>query len=632
MNNIFQIGGKVSGESFIGRKEQVKYLRKVFIENEARTGKAIVGLTRIGKSSLALNVFQDLPDHIIYIYEDLNEWSEYVELWQDICCAIKEYLEKNNKITSSLSDNLKLMEGTSIPWIKLNRTIKKIFEELSNAGIKTILVLDEFDNASVLFDEGTKHFELFRTIFSDAKYDVSAMTISRRNLHTIEGATYQSSTFHGVLDTIPFKGFDDSDMDEYFRVFEHEGIVLTEEQKEEIVYYAGRAPFLLSIIGHYVIDAAEKGEQINITKIFLSKCKAINDYYRDCVQHLTRDGDLKRVIPFVIGPNVGVTQNDRDELINLGYLREEDDKLVAISNYFENFLSANMLQVSIWDNVINLEKRIKLIIEQELANVVDHYQVGGESMVAVQRNILEHVNGITDADIYRYDNFISNNLKIFEIQSVYLDVMSLTDSFKILKDCWEDIFARYFNNDLYSNWNYKFDKCSRARNPIAHGHEEYLSELDKNEVDTYCKQIFDVLAQNHITNETKPDEKTVLEAASKYVSGNAVSEIEYSQPISSLVDSEIEFVVLKRGGTKHNNLSGVVNGEYKGVIPKNYLENVDLDMMVGTTIKCVVERINGDNYLLRYDAQPEDTIADKHETSLEYSISDLVAACISGKE
>lgn len=629
MNNIFQIGGKVSGESFIGREEQVKYLRKVFIENEARTGKAIVGLTRMGKSSLAVNVFQKLPENILYIYEDLNEWSEYVEIWQDICWSIKEYLEKNNKITISLSENLKMMETDSVPWIKLNRTIKKIFEELSNIGIKTILVLDEFDNASVLFNEGTKHFELFRTVFSDAKFNVSAMTISRRNLHSIEGATYQSSTFHGVLDSIPFKGFDDMDMDEYFKVFENEGIVLTDEQKEEIEYYAGRAPFLLSIIGHYVIDASEKCEEINITSIFLNKCKAINDYYRDCVQHLTRDEDLKRIIPFVIGPNVGVTQSDRDELINLGYLREEDDKLVAISNYFENFLSANMLQVSIWDNIINLEKKIKLLIEQELASIVEHYQVGGESLVAIQRNILERVNGITGADLYRYDNYISNNVKLFEVQSEYLDVMSLTDSFKIIKDCWKDIFAKYFNNDLYSNWNYKFDKCSKARNPIAHGHEEYLSQLDKNEVDTYCKQIFDVLAQKHVIAQVKSDEKTILSVASKYVSEDAVTEVEYCKPENSLIGKKIEFVVLKRGGTKRNNLAGIVDGKYKGIISKNYLENIDLDTIIGTTLKCVVERINGDNYLLKYNAQPENTVADKGKTSLGYSISDLVAASIS---
>lgn len=626
MNNIFQIGGKVNGESFIGRTKLMEYLRKVFVENNARAGKAIVGLTRTGKSSIALNLFKDLPDDIIYIYEDLNEWSEYFELWQDICCSVEDYLNKHNKMTVSMAENLKSMKNENIPWIKLNRTVKKIFEELAIMQIRTILVLDEFDNASVLFDAGTKHFELFRTIFSDGKYDVSAMTISRRNLHTIEGTTYQSSTFHGVLDSIPLKGFDDEDMKAYYSVFSALGIELSEEQKEEIEYYAGRAPFLLSILGHYIVETAEVEGSVNISNIFLDKCKAINDYYRDCIQHLTRDNDLKRIVPFVIGPNVGVTQNDRDELINLGYLRTEDDNLVAISSYFANFLSANMLQISIWDNVINVEKKIKLIIENEFAKVVDHYQVGGESLIAIQRNVLEAVTGISNGDISRYDSFIANNAKVFNIQSTYLDVMSLNDSFKILKDCWADIFAKYFNNDLYSNWGSKFDKCSRARNPIAHGHEEYLTDLDKNEIDTYCKQIFDVLAAADAIKDTLSDSGKIIETAAKYaLSKSVISDIKYENPIPELVGTEVDFVVLKRGGAKRNNLGGVILDKYKGTVPKNFLENVDLDSMIGTTIKVTITRIDGDHYLLEYSDLGV-VVADKCTTAMGYSIADLVTS------
>ena len=65
------------------------------------------------------------------------------------------------------------------------------------------------------------------------------------------------------------------------------------------------------------------------------------------------------------------------------------------------------------------------------------------------------------------------------------------DSIKIIKDCWLDIFAKYFNNAKLSEYEYKFQKCIRARNPIAHGHEDYLTALDKNEVDNYCKAILE---------------------------------------------------------------------------------------------------------------------------------------------
>lgn len=74
--------------------------------------------------------------------------------------------------------------------------------------------------------------------------------------------------------------------------------------------------------------------------------------------------------------------------------------------------------------------------------------------------------------------------------------MSLGDTFKIIKECWIDIFSKYFNNDNLKEWEYKFSKCVKARNPIDHGHEEYLSGLDKQEIDVICKQIFELLSKN----------------------------------------------------------------------------------------------------------------------------------------
>lgn len=625
MNNIFQIGGMVEGESFIGREKLMDNLKHKYIETPGRINTAIVGLTRTGKSSVAYNLFKNLPDNVLYIYENLKEHFEYSQLWQSICLSIKKYLKKHDLMSEDMAENLKCMQDEDISWIELTMAVKEIFEELADMQIKTILVLDEFDHATDLFEagtpKGTAKFELFRTIFSDAKYDVSAMTISRRNLHTIEGTTYQSSTFHGVLDLIPLKGFDDADMDAYYKVFGNFNIELSEEQKESIEYYAGRSPYLLSIMGHYIVEAVENGEPVDITGIFLNKCKAINDYYRDCIRHLERDDDLKRIVPFVIGPNVGVTKNDKDELINLGYLREDDDKIVAISDYFANFLSANMLQINIWDNIINLEKKMKGIIEHEFANIVDHYQVGGESIDAVQRNVLETVKEITRGDINRYDSFIKNSSTVFNIQSSYLDVMSMNDSFLIIKECWDDIFSKYFNYDLYSNWSYKFDKCTRARNPIAHGHEEYLTDLDKNEIDTYCKQIFDTLANSAVTDSPSDEEKVLLTAA-KYASSKPVEPDQYETPLVSLIGQEVDLLVLKRGAK--NNLTGVIQGKYRGTIPKNCLVGIDLDSMIGETLKVTIEKIEktegGDRYLVNYEK----------DTTLSYSIGDklfdLVAA------
>ena len=599
MNNIFQIGGQVTGSSFIGRKAFVKLIRDNFLGNNNKMSKAIVGLTRIGKSSAITNSFLEIPENVIYIYENLNEYSQYTELWQDICYEVKDYLIRNERLSEEIGKQIDSIEN-NLPWVRFKQAIKKIFKYLADEGIRTIIILDEFDNAITLFSGGTRHFELFRSIFAEAQYNVSTINISRRNLSTIESKAYQNvniknsgSTYHGIFDSIPFKGFDEIDMKEYYGVFESQGILLDEKQKEKIEYYAGNTPFLLSIIGYYIIDAAENSQEIDIDRIFLDRCKAINDYYRDCFAHLEREGDIKRIIPFILGPNVGVTQNDKNELFNLGYFSEENGKLVVISEYFMEFLRANQLSVSIWDNIITVEKKLKQLIEIEMPQIKRCYMVRGGSINDCQRAILVKVPGVNSDDIFRYDNYISKNKREFNIDSTYLDVMSMADAIKIIKDCWNDIFSKYFNYDLYSKWKKIFDKCAKARNPIAHGHEEYLTELEKHEVDVFCNQILKVLSGDLVTTSDNGNDTNT-----KKTDDQENPKITYEEPVDDLIGKTVEMLAIETNKTG-DNLRGIIEKKYKAVITKNYLIGKDINGMINQTIQVVIEKIANGQYQVK---------------------------------
>jgi hypothetical protein len=492
MENVFCIGGQVSGDSFIGRKSLLVKFRDTFSKNTKVT-KAIIGLTRIGKTSFVRQVFKDFPKENLIINEDLNEWSTYEEMWQDILIQIEAYLQKyasQNEFTDEILENIALIEKGNLIWVKFNRTIKNIFESLNEAKIRTILILDEFDNAQKIFSEGTKHFELLRTLLSDSKYNISAITISRRNLHTIEGTTYMSSTFHGILDPVYFKGFNNEDFEEYYNIFKNNNVCLSDEQKKQIQYYAGNLPFLLSILGHYILECAKYGDEIVISKIFENKCNAINDYYRDCIKHLERDQDINKILPFVTGPNLNVTQNDRDEMINLGYLKIDNGEYLALSHHFM-ILVSKLITNDTWSNLINLEKYIKNIIHSELLTLVKNLKLKGKDLKEIELNLLKKTDGISDKDISRYDSFIFNNYKTLKVKSDYVDVMSLKDCIKIMNQSYH-VFKKFFDNELQVEVISQLDKCGEARNPIAHGHEEYLSEASRIMVNTYCDNYLKV--------------------------------------------------------------------------------------------------------------------------------------------
>ena len=596
MNNIFQIGGEVKGKSFIGRTSLIEYFKKLYLYNSTRTGKAIVGLTRFGKSSFAHAVFNDIPENVIYIYEDLKLMSSYEDLWIDICSNIKDYLDSHNLCNDSLKKDLEIIiNGCSI-WIRLVRTIGHIFKELANLNIKTILVLDEFDHAASLFSEGTKHFELFREIFSKADYNVSPMTISRSDLNTIEGTTFLSSTFHGVLDSIYFTGFDDIDMEQYYEVFNEIGIHLSVENKKQIEWYAGRSPYLLSILGHYLIESYEQDGEIDIDSVFSNKCKAINDYYRDCICHLEKDDNLKKIIPFIIGPNIGVTKKDKDELINLGFLRETEKELIAISSYFKGFLSLEKFSFSVWEEIKKKKK------SSEMINLVHFYKVFGEDVMSIQRGILQKVPGIIESDIARYEKFKSSSDQAWNSRSSFLDVMSFSDCVKIIKDCWGQIFSKYFNYDKYEVWGEKFNKCAKARNPIAHGHEEYLSSTDKSEIDIYCKQIVETISTSDIVINDTPDYSIIIEECKKYLNNNLDNCIDVKlNNYETILDSNVIYsmcITEVKTTTKGNkNIIGLYEDK-TFVISKQYIHMFDLSNCISQNVKVKILNFNQGRYFV----------------------------------
>ena len=546
MKNRFLIGGQVSGDEFIGRRSFLTTLENDIFSEDARMNKAIVGLPRTGKTSTVKKCLLQVSKKVICIYEDLKTVENYLELWQEILFDLHECAKKNNiHCTPNTESIFEMMESASdIPWIKLNRCIRAVFADLTLSGYKTVIVFDEFDHASELFEGDTKKYELIRELLSDPRYNVCGITISRLSLYTVEGTTYQSSVFHGVFDVNRFTGFDAHDMKEYFSTFSEYGIRLDEVQKARIVYYCGNIPYLLSILGHYIVDASLAGEPIDIDRIFLQKCTMINNYYRDCVRYMERDGNLN---------------------------------------------------ISIWDNVINLEKKLKQLIEREMPRLVRHFTAAGNDFNSVFRAILSNTPGIETGAITRYDSFIRNNKTVFDINSTYLEVMSIGDVVKIISACWSDVFSQYFNNDLYNVWAQKLERCARARNPVAHGHEEYLTDLERQEVDTYCTIIFRTLEKT-LTSVSLDNTPFLTLAQANLAALPVEPQITYDNPDPLLKGTTAQMFVLKIGGKNNNNLRGVINSKYKVVIPNTELNGVNLQEQVGKTITVLLNRISNDAY------------------------------------
>lgn len=512
-DNIFVIGGQVKGASFIGRKKLLERFKKDFIESNVRKSVSIVGLSKTGKTSFIKKVFENsVPENVFYCFVDVSLCSSYFSIWRQIIDELNDFiimlpadeskkrlLDLLNKKINSILDDIPDFNN-SLKWEMFSGNIIKIFKYLNKLNIKSILVFDEFDSAKNLFSSNsgdsntlkTQQFALFRTVFSDGDMSVFSITLSRRKIQTIEGGVYFSSSLSGVMELLPFHGFDADDINEFYSILHDKyGYDCSPDEMKQISYYAGNLPYLLFAIAHNIVDMLQNDQCINIHSIFKERCKAINEYYDACTSSFENENYLPKIISIVIGPNVNLTKHDIDDFRNLGYIYQNGSGYLCISEYFTFVhLSDKAREISIWDNIINLEKQLKNLIKIETLNIAETYNINRR---------VSDVNEIEYA-VARYANVYKDILESSKINlrsGTFYQTMSMFITIAIIKGHWDRFFRKYFDDRLYNDFRNRFSKIRIARNGIAHGHEdECITDAARMEIDSYCQEFFELLRKN----------------------------------------------------------------------------------------------------------------------------------------
>ncbi|MBP5602411.1 MAG: ATP-binding protein [Treponema sp.] len=488
MENIFSGFGKVvEGKSFIGRKKLIEEYRTRFLTSGSKSNLSIVGLPRSGKTSFIKEVFRTIPDNMLYVYLSLNNFTRYQDIWIVLFDTVKEQLDSMGKKCEDNLFSFYTQERTS--HLDLNKAISKVCSFLSKEGLETIIVLDEFDSAQHLFENKTEYYGVFRTVFYEYS-NITGILISRKQLHTIEGKTPEGSTFSGIFSLDLFKGFSDEDMKEYYSVFSNGGYELSSEEKEQIQYYAGTLPFFLAILGNEIVQNINQKKKIDIVGSFKStNCEKIRQEYDRIINFLKEDGNLYKLISILLGPKIVISQNDIDELKNLGYLYDdlETDGYIGISKYFRDFLKWKNLRIDPHKSIGIVEETTRKLLIQHKAELFSKYSFNNNDDDN-WRDVLRKA-GINEYKLKNvYDKFIDTTRKNNNPSAEYFDVISLESSFKIIENEW-DIFSKYFIERTLNEWKCMFDEISRIRNPIAHNHKDWVSDRDLKLVDDYCNEI-----------------------------------------------------------------------------------------------------------------------------------------------
>ncbi|MBQ9277981.1 MAG: ATP-binding protein [Lachnospiraceae bacterium] len=610
MENTFKINGIAVDDEIIGKKIEMEELKEEYLNGNNSVAYALVGLPKTGKTSFAKNIFKNKDEKILFIQCDLKMFKDYYGIWKNISTKIKRYIDNNfNKddLYNSFIDSLYCLSGISndMEWADFILYVEDVFVGLEELDVKIIFLFESFDFADKLFDD-IQMFQVFRDVLSIYS-NVSSLVISRTPLHRYKNG--QASGFYNIFKIINFGAFNENEMNEFTAKLLHYDISLSDEQINKLDYYSGGLPYLVSIFGHYIIEDYSKGGSIDIDNILKEHSKIINDYYRDCLKYFKDSDYLKYILPFSIGPKIGINSQIKEDIINLKYLYETEEEYIVLSKYFRNFLTSDLLEgISSWESIIGTEKRLKYLVKREYTRIVKKFHIFGEDEESILIGIMSNCDIRAFA---RYDGYILNNLENYSQVSNYLDVMSIGDVIKIIKNCWMDIFSEYFNNDSFDKWNSAFQLCERARNPFAHGHEEFLNESETNITNQYCIKILELLSDDNVFKIIVDDDYL---AAARFFEDNSSDETnltndnrssnsnssDYFEPDQDFIEQEADFIIeiIKNTVTK-TNIKGYVqynNKKYQAVIPKNHCTLELLGKSVGDVIRVRTTKINFGQY------------------------------------
>ena len=510
MENIFVVGPEVKGKSQIGYKRYFDQFTNVLLHTINNI--SITGLKRFGKTSIAKEVIsrvkQESEKKVIAIFIDLAKQRSF----PDFLVAVRNGLEDEIMCDDELSNvffqsaifnrYLKKINNVGAETKTYRDTLDSMFKWITKQDIRVILAIDEFDAASDLFKE-TADFEFLRDLSSNRDIGVSLVLISRRQLYMIEKKNFNNSTFHGVVQTYPINGFEAEDLKEYFDVLkELYNIELNEFACERLNYYCGQSPYLFSMFAYDIVDDNALGREINIDAIYRRREIDIENYYKSIFACLNNDkidvegadgevSTVEKLVGVIVGPKIGVVENDISVLKKMGYLYSVNDMYYSISRHFTNALRRMPLNVDTWTSILGLEKKLKSMIRKQI--MVNH----SVELILYDKwvDIFENIGVAGTLDIY--DKFIADSMNEYKCDVDMLDVCSMDVAVSIIQFYWEEWFSPFFENDSWEKWEYKLRLCASARNPIAHGHEEFLSTEAKASVNEYCDTIIKLLSKTN---------------------------------------------------------------------------------------------------------------------------------------
>ena len=503
------------GADFVGRKSVLKIMHEYIICADKISNYHIIGLPRIGKSSL-LKAFKEMVQvnhyshDIIVFYISLDKCNNSNDMWRIIGKGIRKELKKQFHFSKKYANFIEELEFEDVDENKIDyEYVCSVARSMKLTGFCGLILIDEFDNFSTIATKGT--VGQFRTLFSGSEYGIRAVVASRRMIERIEkeveGALNSNVSILAptFINGYKLKAFNEDDMKDYWASIDNKiGGIVSNKYKEEVNYYVGTHPCLLNLLnGSYWVEQEVK-EYIydDDANLRLSE-ELINKLHDSFNWAVWRDMEkwqlLRSLILSTWGPDDDIPNNELSELERYGIidrsqcLSETNGPIrIAISRYFTEWMNLKRYVLPFGDEWSKAEGNMRKIVK---CFCDDMYQ-GDESRMISH---LETKNANTfeknvDPRFTAKGRFDAMKNKMSKAVNKYPDMSSSIIDYSDPSDLPEIFFKREWSwfqqifSKTWDEWREKFATMNEIRNIKLHNNQgvpQVRIELAKK----YCHEV-----------------------------------------------------------------------------------------------------------------------------------------------
>ncbi len=486
-NPFADYGTIVHGERFIGRRDDLQVIESRVIRPREPGNLAIIGDSRIGKSSLVYRAVIDRKDELIAkrflpIWISLSNYEHAHVFFRSLVMICVNELTEVDWLTESIKKSAERAIEDELSWSEKYGRIQRFFERVRREGTRILFILDEFDHARHLFRRNTSAFQGLRELSYRPEWRVSYIITARRTIHDIELQTQAISTFDGIFHKHYLGMFGAEDVEEYFNRLASVGILDNDSLRGQLGFYCGGHPYLLELFGYELVEFFRENRVVNVDQVAQRSLHSFLDQYDRMIELMREEGTLSKLLQALVGPVFDVKWTDVETLLKYGFIKRSEHGYIAFSEHFQTYLNLVARDWDLWPIWRETEKTLRKFITQIM---VRKY---GESWIEkleranpqLKKAVFDNCRRAQKKEEKAFGNRASKNL---------IDFTYPQDLFTIMFAEW-NTFSEYLDHDK-NYWGQRSQFLGKIRNPLAHNRDESLHEYERQIVEGYCKEILE---------------------------------------------------------------------------------------------------------------------------------------------